>query len=123
MQTYFVIKYNYHKNFPKGTIVRFITNTFNESNLVENINTGERIWLMCYELYPIVDHDFFLDWAYDINNQAIIPSEYYIIKNDNKVVKLLNDNLNDWIVLDLDTNKEIIINKNSLIEATKYIKL
>ena len=120
MQKYLVIKYNHYEKFPKGTIVKFIANTFNGSNLVENINTGEIIWLMCYYLYPIVDHDNFLDWAYDINNQAIIPSEYYIIKNDNKVVKLLNDNLNDWIVLDLDTNKEIIINKNYLIKANEF---
>jgi hypothetical protein len=118
MQQFFIIKYNYN-NFLSGTVVKHCANLENKSNLVKTIDTGERIWLMNYELYPIIDHDPFLDWSYNINFQKIIPSDYYIIKNNNKLVKLLNIN-NKWTVLDLDDNKEIIIDNDNLIKANEY---
>ena len=100
MQKYFVVKYD-RDNFPSGTIVKFITNTYHGCNLVENIDNKERIWLMTYDLYPIIDHDNFLDWSYNKQYQSLIPSEYYIVNNKN-IVKLLNDSdLEYYIVLDI----------------------
>lgn len=120
MPKYFVIKYNHHTQFPSGTIVKLCANTFNNSNLVEKINTDERIWLMDYDIYPIVNHDNYFDWSYNINYQQLIPSDYYIY-NNNQIAKLLNSNSDKWIVLDLDTNKEIQINKNFLTKANEFI--
>lgn len=117
MQKYFIIKYDY-KLFSKGTIVKFCA-VINKCYLVENINNNERMWIMKYDLYPIIDHDNFLEWSYNSDFQKIIPSEYYIIKNNNIIVKLLNNNYNDWIVLNLNDNKEISINKDMLINLNK----
>lgn len=136
MQTYFIIKNNYN-NWLIGTIVKLNTNintnidvytnvdpetnTYDTYYLVENINTGEKIWLINYDLYPIINHNINLHWSFDINYQKLISSNLYIIKNNKKVVKLLeiNDD-NNCIVLDLDNNKEIEINQNHLIQANKY---
>jgi hypothetical protein len=122
MQKYFVVKYD-RNNFPSRTIVKFIANTYHGCNLVENIDNKERIWLMTYDLYPIIDHDNFLDWSYNKDFQSLIPSEYYIVKNNNKnekVVKLLNNtNEVNCVVLDLESNQKIILDKNILIKANQ----
>lgn len=120
MQKYFIVKYNNNNNFLSGTIVKHCANTYNNCHLVEKINTNERIWLMNYEIYPIADHNIFNEWSYDNNFQKMIPSEYYIIINNNKVVKLLNINNNKYNVLDLYNNEKIIIDKEHLIKANEY---
>lgn len=120
MQKFFVIKYD-RDNFKCGDIVKFHVNTYHNYNLVENISTGERKWLAKYDIYPIINHDNFLDWSYNKNYQSLIPSNYYIVKNEiEKVVKLL-DNTNEiyYIVLDLENNIEITLNKNILIKANE----
>ena len=125
MNKYFIIKYDYHNNnnFSSGTIVKHCANTLNKCNLVENINTGNRIWLMNYDIYPIIDHNYSFEWSYNNKFQKMIPSEYYIIKNNNKVVKLLNNNLNNkCIVSDLDNNEEMIINIDNLIKINEFEK-
>jgi hypothetical protein len=120
MQKFFVIKYDI-KNFKSGDIVKFHANTYHEIYLVENIITGERGWLAKYDIYPITNHDNFLDWSYNKNNQLLIPSNYYIVKNEiEKVVKILdNTNEIDYIVLDIENNIEITLKKNDLIKANE----
>ena len=75
---------------------------------------------MTYDLYPIIDHDNFLDWSYNKQYQSLIPSEYYIVNNKN-IVKLLNDSdLEQYIVLDINTNQKMTINKKFLIKANDF---
>lgn len=136
MQKYFIIKNNYNK-WITGTVVKLNTNintdidvytnvdtetdTYDKYYLVENINTGEKIWLINYNLYPIINHDINLHWEFDINYQKLISSNLYIIKNNRKVVKLLELNEDNCTVLDLDDNKEVNIKQDLLVKANNYI--
>jgi hypothetical protein len=118
---YFIIVCNYPK-FPIGTIVEYQGIINEVCYLVKKINSCEIIWIMKYELYPIIEHDSFSHWSYNISYQKLIPSKYYIIKNNKKIVKILNNNINydDCVVLDINTNTELKINYNELIQASKY---
>ena len=122
MQKYFIIKHN-SKNFNPGTIIKLITTTFGGSFLVKHIDSIDDYnceWLMKYDIYPIIDHDNFYEWSYNSNYQKLIPSDYYIIKNNkNIVVRLLYNDNDNYIVKNLDNNKEFIINKNDLIKINE----
>ena len=120
MSKYYVVKYSIHndEHFTRGTIVKHCTSSSSQNcHLVKNINTNELKWLMTYDIYPIINHNNFLDWSYNETYQNLIPSDYYIIKNKNMIVKLLNNNN----VLDLNTNNEFYIDKGHLIKANEYI--
>lgn len=115
MQKYFYLKYNCN-NILAGTIVICITNTYHNSYLIKPINYEIYTWVSKYDIYPIIDHDLFFEWSYNKNIQIKIPSDFYIIKNHNIIVKLLIINNDIYEVLNLDTDKIININKNNLIQ-------
>ena len=122
MQTYFIIKYK-SKNFEPGTIVKLVA-VCNNSFLVKHIDSDDdnyhSEWLMKYDIYPIINHDNFYDWSYNKKNQINIPSDYYILKNNNDiVVRLLYNNNDNYVVKKLNNNTEIIINKNELIKVNE----
>jgi len=82
MQTYFIIKHNYHEeNFKKATVVKFIT-IINNCCLIENIYNKKRLWIMKYDIYPIFDHDIYGCWTFDENYQKLIPENINQIINE-----------------------------------------
>jgi hypothetical protein len=58
--TIFMIKHDFHKTIKQYSQVKIIT-IINNSCLVEDINTKERLWVMSYDIYPI-DNVYYGGW-------------------------------------------------------------
>lgn len=67
LDNYFMMKYNfYSNNIPIYSKVKFIT-IINDSCLIEDINTKNRIWVMKSDIYPLCNKDNldnYGDWIY-----------------------------------------------------------
>lgn len=63
--TLFMVKYDFFKNdgIPQYSIVKIVA-IINNSCLVEDIKTLERVWVMDYDIYPLNDNDISGVWEY-----------------------------------------------------------
>jgi len=76
-ERYFMLKYNfYEENIKQYSKVKLIT-IINGVCLIEDVNTGNREWVMRCDIYPIKDHDVYGNWAYDEYFQNVVINNNY----------------------------------------------
>jgi hypothetical protein len=77
----FMMKYNFYNNIiPQYNKINYIT-CINNSCLVEDINTKERLWCSRYDIYPLCDknkYDNYGEWIFDENFDKIAKEYRYL---------------------------------------------